>query len=151
MDTGGLRSVESQRVGRAAAAAAESLQSFQLYRRQSTRLPRPWDSPGKNTGVGAFHLSREKALTSVYNLVLIIFLFFSLSLFPFRKYRQKVIHSQLLLFQIRKLMADLMRQVACAFCPFGVPRGSPQYISTVNMHTRRLPQEVWFLYRLRAV
>ena len=27
---------------------------MQLHRRQPTRLPRPWDSPGKNTGVG-FH------------------------------------------------------------------------------------------------
>ena len=28
--------------------------SVQPHRRQPTRLPRPWDSPGKNTGVG-FH------------------------------------------------------------------------------------------------
>ena len=26
--------------------------SVQPQRRQSTRLPRPWDSPGKNTGMG---------------------------------------------------------------------------------------------------
>ena len=26
--------------------------SVLLHRRQPTRLPRPWDSPGKNTGVG---------------------------------------------------------------------------------------------------
>ena len=26
--------------------------SVRPHRRQSTRLPRPWDSPGKNTGVG---------------------------------------------------------------------------------------------------
>ena len=26
--------------------------SVRLHRRQPTRLPRPWDSPGKNTGVG---------------------------------------------------------------------------------------------------
>ena len=25
---------------------------MQPHRRQATRLPRPWDSPGKNTGVG---------------------------------------------------------------------------------------------------
>ncbi|KAM7228706.1 hypothetical protein CapIbe_019994, partial [Capra ibex] len=25
--------------------------SVRPYRRQPTRLPRPWDSPGKNTGV----------------------------------------------------------------------------------------------------
>ena len=40
----------------AAAIAAKSLQSLsdsvQPHRRQPTRLPRPWDSPGKNTGVG---------------------------------------------------------------------------------------------------
>ena len=39
----------------AAAAAAKSLQSYPTlrpHRRQPTRLPRPWDSPGKNTGVG---------------------------------------------------------------------------------------------------
>ena len=39
----------------AAAAAAKSLQSCPTLcdpRRQPTRLPRPWDSPGKNTGVG---------------------------------------------------------------------------------------------------
>ena len=40
----------------AAAAAAKSLQvvsnSVQPHIRQPTRLPRPWDSPGKNTGVG---------------------------------------------------------------------------------------------------
>ena len=39
----------------AAAAAAKSLQSCPTvwrHRRQPTRLPCPWDSPGKNTGVG---------------------------------------------------------------------------------------------------
>ena len=39
----------------AAAAAAKLLQSrptVRPHRRQPTRLPRPWDSPGKNTGVG---------------------------------------------------------------------------------------------------
>ena len=41
------------------AAAAESLQScptLQPHRQQPTRLPRPWDSPGKNTGVGCHFL-----------------------------------------------------------------------------------------------
>ena len=40
-------------------AAAKSLQScptVQPHRRQPTRLPRPWDSPGKNTGVGCHFL-----------------------------------------------------------------------------------------------
>ena len=39
----------------AAAATAKSLQScptLRPHRRQPTRLPCPWDSPGKNTGVG---------------------------------------------------------------------------------------------------
>ena len=43
-----------------AAAAAESLQSCSTlcdpHRWQPTRLPRPWDSPGKNTGVGCHFL-----------------------------------------------------------------------------------------------
>ena len=40
-------------------AAAMSLQScptVQPHRQQPTRLPRPWDSPGKNTGVGCHFL-----------------------------------------------------------------------------------------------
>ena len=43
-----------------AAAAAKSLQSCPTLcdptRRQPTRLPRPWDSPGKNTRVGCHFL-----------------------------------------------------------------------------------------------
>ena len=35
--------------------------SVQPHRQQPTRLPRPWDSPGKNTGVGChFLLQRMK-------------------------------------------------------------------------------------------
>ena len=30
--------------------------SVQPHRRQQTRLPRPWDSPGKNAGVGCHFL-----------------------------------------------------------------------------------------------
>ena len=30
--------------------------SLRPHRRQPTRLPRPWDSPGKNTGVGCHFL-----------------------------------------------------------------------------------------------
>ena len=44
-----------------AAAAAKSLQScptVRPHRRQPTRLHRPWDSPGKNTGVGCHFLLR---------------------------------------------------------------------------------------------
>ena len=48
----------------AAAAAAKSLQSCPTlcdpHRRQPTRLPRPWDSPGKNTGVGCHFLQCMK-------------------------------------------------------------------------------------------
>ena len=43
----------------AAAAAAKSLQScptVRPHRRQPTRLRHPWDSPGKNTGVGCHFL-----------------------------------------------------------------------------------------------
>ena len=44
----------------AAAAAAKSLQSCSTLcdpiRQQPTRLHRPWDSPGKNTGVGCHFL-----------------------------------------------------------------------------------------------
>ena len=40
----------------AAATAAKSLQSCPTHRRQPGRLPRPWDSPGKNTGVGCHFL-----------------------------------------------------------------------------------------------
>jgi len=41
------------------AAAAKSLQScltVQPHRWQPTRIPHPWDSPGKNTGVGCHFL-----------------------------------------------------------------------------------------------
>ena len=31
-------------------------ETVQPHRRQPTRLPRPWDSPGKNTGVGCHFL-----------------------------------------------------------------------------------------------
>ena len=43
----------------AAAATAKSRQScpaVRPHRQQPTRLPRPWDSPGKNTGVGCHFL-----------------------------------------------------------------------------------------------
>ena len=43
----------------AGAAAAKSLQLCPIlrpHRWQPTRLPRPWDSPGKNTGVGCHFL-----------------------------------------------------------------------------------------------
>ena len=47
-------------ISSSAAAAAKSLSvvsnSVQCYRWQPTRLHRPWDSPGKNTGVGCHFL-----------------------------------------------------------------------------------------------
>ena len=39
-----------------AAAAAKSCPTLQSHRRQPTRPPCPWDSPGKNTGVGCHSL-----------------------------------------------------------------------------------------------
>src|SRR5574340_780534 len=45
--------------------------SVRPHRRQPTRLPRPWDSPGKNTGVGCYFLlqcmkvKNESEVTSV--------------------------------------------------------------------------------------
>ena len=45
-----------------AAAAAKSLvvyDSVRPHRWQPTGLPRPWDSPGKNTGVGCHFLGRQ--------------------------------------------------------------------------------------------
>ena len=38
------------------AAASDVSDSVRPHRRQPTRLPRPWDSPGKNTGVGCHFL-----------------------------------------------------------------------------------------------
>ena len=73
-EAGGLPSTESHRVGHdwsdlAAAAAAECpyesesdspaaamSNSVRPHRWQPTSLPRPWDSPGKNTGVGCHFL-----------------------------------------------------------------------------------------------
>ena len=38
--------------------------SVQPHRRQPTRLPRPWDSPGKNTGVGCHFLLQYRKVKS---------------------------------------------------------------------------------------
>ena len=38
--------------------------SVQPHRRQPTRLPRPWDSPGKNTGVGCHFLLQSMKVKS---------------------------------------------------------------------------------------
>ena len=48
-------------------AAAKSLQSCPTLwpqRRQPTRLPRPWDTPGKNTGVGCHFLLQCRKVKS---------------------------------------------------------------------------------------
>ena len=54
-----LRNIQD-RVRKSAAAAAKSLQSCltlcNTQRQQPTSLPRPWDSPGENTGVGCHFL-----------------------------------------------------------------------------------------------
>ena len=50
-----------------AADAAKSLQScptLRPQRRQPTRLPRPWDSPGKNIGVGCHFLLQSMKVKS---------------------------------------------------------------------------------------
>ena len=39
--------------------------SVQPHRRQPTRLPRPWDSPGKNTGVGRHFLLQSVKVKSL--------------------------------------------------------------------------------------
>ena len=55
----GKRSCSTYIQWNTAAAAAKSLQSFltlRPHRWQTTRLHHPWDSPGKNTGVGCYFL-----------------------------------------------------------------------------------------------
>ena len=49
---------QRQNLSLLAAAAATSVvsDSMRPHRRQPTRLPHPWDSPGKNTGVGCHFL-----------------------------------------------------------------------------------------------
>ena len=57
--TGSLLLVPPGKTTNSIAAAAKSLQScltVQPHRQQPARLPRPWDSPGKNTGVGCHFL-----------------------------------------------------------------------------------------------
>ena len=54
-------------------ATAKSLQScltsVQPHRRQPTRLARPWDSPGKNTGVGCHFLFQCRKVKSASEVV----------------------------------------------------------------------------------
>ena len=56
-DTGEFfHSLASSLVAAAAAKSFRSCPTLRPHRRQPTRLPRPWDSPGKNTGVGCHFL-----------------------------------------------------------------------------------------------
>ena len=55
-ERGRLQSMGSWRAVAAAAKSLQSSNSLRPHRRQPTRLPRPWDSPGKNTGVGCHFL-----------------------------------------------------------------------------------------------
>ena len=56
-----------------AAAATVVSDSVRPHRRQPTRLAHPWDSPGKNTGVGCyFFLQRMKVKSEVAQLCLIL-------------------------------------------------------------------------------
>ena len=46
----------TSRLGCAAAKSLQSCPTLRPHRRQPTRLLCPWDSPGKNTGVGCHFL-----------------------------------------------------------------------------------------------
>ena len=51
-----LRHYSTTPVSAAAAKPLQSCLTLRPHRRQPTRLPRPWDSPGKDTGVGCHFL-----------------------------------------------------------------------------------------------
>ena len=46
--------------------------SVRLHRRQPTRLPHPWDSPGKNTGVGCHFLLQCKDTWKIMDIINIV-------------------------------------------------------------------------------
>ena len=46
--------------------------SLRPHRRQPTRLPSPWDSPGKNTGVGCHFLLRCMKVKSLSHVQLLV-------------------------------------------------------------------------------
>ena len=48
--------ISLQHISRCCCVTSVVSDSVQPHRRQPTRLPRPWDSPGKNTGVGCHFL-----------------------------------------------------------------------------------------------
>ena len=43
---------------------SDSVRPHRRHRRQPTRFPRPWDSPGKNTGVGCHFLLQSMKVKS---------------------------------------------------------------------------------------
>ena len=51
-----LKLTENQPLFAAAAKSLQSCPTVRPHRWQPTRLPRPWDSPGKNTGMGCHFL-----------------------------------------------------------------------------------------------
>ena len=59
------------------------LSRFSRQRRQPTRLPRPWDSPGKNTGVGCHFLLRLRIFRKLILFSLYGWLGFNLVFFFF--------------------------------------------------------------------
>ena len=62
------KTIDYQRTNPAAAAAAKSLQScltLRPHRWQPIRLPCPWDSPGKKTGVGCHFLLQGMKVKSL--------------------------------------------------------------------------------------
>ena len=58
----------------AAAAALGSVvsDSVRPHRQQPTRFPRPWDSPGKNTGVSSVFINSDSFLSSNYMVTLFV-------------------------------------------------------------------------------
>ena len=48
--------------------------SVRPHRRQPTRLPRPWDSPGKNTGVGCHFLLQARCIEVAFSFLLFLIL-----------------------------------------------------------------------------
>ena len=51
-----LPGIPPARIPAAVAKSLQSCRTLRPHRRQPTRLPSPWDSPGKNTGVGCHFL-----------------------------------------------------------------------------------------------
>ena len=59
-----IRLISTLNRAAAAKSAAVMLDSVRPHRRQPTRLPHPWDSPGKNTGVGCHFLLQCRKMKS---------------------------------------------------------------------------------------